>query len=154
LIDRDDFERFYCRSLPRFAAFARRLAGSEAAAQEVVQEAYFRLLRAPFSSPDDEERRRYLYRIAVNLMKREWTRIVPEPLGVAASVAANEPQADLDVQRALAQLTPRDRALLWLAYVEGRSHKEIAAITGVGALSVRVLLSRARKRFEQRMEEP
>ena len=32
--------------------------------------------------------------------------------------------ARLDLERALAQLTPRERSLLWCAYVDGQSHEE------------------------------
>jgi RNA polymerase sigma-70 factor (ECF subfamily) len=35
---------------------------------------------------------------------------------------------------------------LWLAYVEGMSHAEIAEATGLRAMSVRLLLFRARRR--------
>jgi RNA polymerase sigma-70 factor (ECF subfamily) len=42
-------------------------------------------------------------------------------------------------------LKPRARQLLWLAYVEGMSHAEIAAVTGLSALSIRLLLFRARR---------
>jgi len=44
------------------------------------------------------------------------------------------------------KLRPRERELLWLAYVEGMSHAEIAAATGLGAMSVRILLYRARQK--------
>jgi len=43
-------------------------------------------------------------------------------------------------------LKPRERELLWLAYVEGMNHAEIAGATGLRVLSVRLLLFRARKR--------
>jgi RNA polymerase sigma-70 factor, ECF subfamily len=36
--------------------------------------------------------------------------------------------------------------LLWLAYVEGMSHSEIAKATGLQSMSVRILLLRARRR--------
>ena len=42
---------------------------------------------------------------------------------------------------------PRDRSLLWLAYVEGCSHREIAEVMGIKPASVKVLLSRARERL-------
>ena len=48
-----------------------------------------------------------------------------------------------------ARLTSRDRALLWLAYVEGESHEEIAASLGVGKRSIKVLLFRARRRLRE-----
>ena len=47
----------------------------------------------------------------------------------------------------LARLSPRDRELLLLAYVEGFTHKEIAGITGLMRASVKPLLFRARQRF-------
>jgi RNA polymerase sigma-70 factor (ECF subfamily) len=53
----------------------------------------------------------------------------------------------MDVQRALAKLALRDRQLLWLAHVEGASHREVAAALGLGVASVRVLLFRARRRL-------
>jgi DNA-directed RNA polymerase specialized sigma24 family protein len=46
-------------------------------------------------------------------------------------------------------LTPRERALLWLAYVEGERHEEIAASLGLGRLSVKVLLFRAKRRLRE-----
>ncbi len=42
-------------------------------------------------------------------------------------------------------LKPRARQLLWLAYVEGMSHAEIAEATGLGVMSIRLLLFRARR---------
>ena len=41
------------------------------------------------------------------------------------------------------------RVLLWLAYVEGHSHAEIAAAVGVRRNSVKMLLSRARARLRR-----
>jgi RNA polymerase sigma-70 factor, ECF subfamily len=50
----------------------------------------------------------------------------------------------MDVRAAMRALKPRERELLWLAYVEGMNHAEIAAATGLRTLSVRMLLFRAR----------
>ena len=46
----------------------------------------------------------------------------------------------------LQQLKPRERQLLWLAYVEGMTHSEIAKCTGLRSMSVRILLFRARQK--------
>lgn len=48
----------------------------------------------------------------------------------------------------MAQMRPRDRQLLWLAYAEGYSHHEIAEITGLASASIRLLLFRARRKME------
>ena len=53
----------------------------------------------------------------------------------------------LDLTRAMARLKPRDRAMLWLAYAQGASHREIAEVVGVGQASVKPLLFRARKKL-------
>ena len=45
------------------------------------------------------------------------------------------------------ELKPRERALLWLAYVEGDTHADIAASLRLSRGSIKVLLSRARARL-------
>ena len=52
-----------------------------------------------------------------------------------------------DMSRVFAELKPQERALLWLAHVEGNSHEEIAAAIGVKSKSIKVMLFRARKRL-------
>ena len=49
--------------------------------------------------------------------------------------------------RALARLKPRERELLWLAYVEGSSHREISEVSGLKENSIRPLLLRARRKL-------
>jgi len=44
-------------------------------------------------------------------------------------------------------LKPRQRTLLWLAYVQGLTHEEIAAHLGLHAASIKLLLFRARRRL-------
>lgn len=50
------------------------------------------------------------------------------------------------------KLKTRERALLWLAYVEGHQHAEIAEMLGLKSLSVRVLLFRARRKLAALLE--
>ena len=151
MIPQDDFERFYRDTLPRLESFVARLASSRAIAEDVVQETYYRFLRAAFPGATDEERRRYLYRIAVNLMKNQWARAREHEV-LGEEIASRDSSARLDVADILRRMSSRDRALLWLAYAEGYSHREIGEVMGVGTMSVRVLLSRARKRFASMME--
>ncbi len=61
------------------------------------------------------------------------------------ATAGYEQRADL--RRALARLSPRDRQMLWLAYAEGSSHREIADTLGLRAGGIRVLLFRARRKL-------
>ena len=68
------------------------------------------------------------------------------PDGSRPDFNAPDVNLQIDVRRSMDLLKPRERELLWLAYVEGMSHAEIAAATGLGAMSVRLLLFRARRR--------
>jgi RNA polymerase sigma-70 factor (ECF subfamily) len=54
-----------------------------------------------------------------------------------------------DVRSTLRRLKPRESELLWLAYVEGMNHEEIAAATGLRPLSIKILLFRARRKAAQ-----
>ena len=124
--------------------------GDPALADDLLQESYLRLLRAAHLPADADGRRRYLYRIATNLLhdhrRAAHRRPGPLPAELPAPAVADR-TAGADLVRLLGRLRPRERQLLWLAHVEGASHAEIAAATGVAAGSVRVLLFRARQKL-------
>jgi RNA polymerase sigma-70 factor, ECF subfamily len=155
------FHGFYAATARPLWAYLRAACGSGAVADDLLQESYLRLLTADLHYEEDGGRRAYLYRIAGNLLRDHWRRErrrpTPAPLadmdgavesGAAAPASAVEAgDAQLDVQRALARLGPRDRQLLWLAHVEGASHREVAHALGLAVASVRVLLFRARRRL-------
>jgi len=52
------------------------------------------------------------------------------------------------MHRLFGKISVQDRALLWLAYVEGAEHREIADILKLREKSVKVMLHRARRRME------
>jgi RNA polymerase sigma-70 factor (ECF subfamily) len=52
---------------------------------------------------------------------------------------------------AMERLNPKARNLLWLAYVEALSHREMAEILSLREGSIRVLLFRARKALEKEL---
>ena len=104
---------------------------------------------------EDEELRRYLFRIASNLMADRWRRSKQEQSWLdrlrGGSDAQMDPEDDDSVSREFAALKPRERALLWLAYVEGESHQAIADALGLSRGSIKVLLSRARGRLRDQL---
>jgi RNA polymerase sigma-70 factor (ECF subfamily) len=146
LLDDTAFAAFYERTERQLRGYVYRVTGRAADADDIVQEAYLRLLRVAL--PDEDARRKYLYRVASNLIVDRWRRggreTTPEALDEMTAAAS---AADPDVARIFATLAKKDRALLWLAYVEGESHQEIAEAIGVGTRSVKVLLFRARSRL-------
>jgi RNA polymerase sigma-70 factor (ECF subfamily) len=69
------------------------------------------------------------------------------PAGAGAGAALEGQGLSIDMARTFSELKPRERALLWLAYVEGSEHDEIASSLGLKPKSIRVLLFRARHRL-------
>jgi RNA polymerase sigma-70 factor (ECF subfamily) len=152
-MDNDAFAAFYERSARPLWAYLARVSGDPSLADDLMQESYVRFLCA--SRPDDGEvaSRRYLFRIATNLLRDHWRRpkstsvedLPEEIFAIPGNAAQCDAQAILGP--ALAALRPRDRQLLWLAYAEGYSHREIAEITGLATASIRLLLFRARRKI-------
>lgn len=128
-----------------------RVTGKASDADDLVQEAFCRLLQAEVGGLADEELRRYVFRISSNLLADRWRRATQEASWLdrlrGTTAAHVEPEYDDSVSREFAALKPRERALLWLAYVEGESHEEIANALGLSRGSIKVLLSRARGRL-------
>ena len=142
------FGEFYQRHARAVWTYVYRLTNDAADADDIVQEAFLRLLQTDVLPADEEGLRRYAFRIAGNLMADRWRKRAREKRHDAASTEQIDGSPrDLDVVRTFAELKPRERALLWLAYVEGGSHAEIAASLRLGRDSVKVMLSRARVRL-------
>lgn len=154
-MNEDEFRVFYDRNSRPLWAYMTRLSGSREAADDLVQEAFFRFLRANVTLDSDAHRRNYLFRIATNLVRDGFRQSRTRPATVEHDVellasqtnAGQQSDQRTDLHRAMAQLKPRERAMLWLAYAQGSSHREIAEVVGVKADSVKPLLFRARRRL-------
>lgn len=152
-MDSDAFAGFYQRSAPALRAYLMRVSGNHALADDLMQESYLRFLCASRPEGGEVNYRRYLFRIATNLLRDHWRRPwaaciedVPEQfLAARDGMSRIESQATLDP--AMAQMRPRERQLLWLAHAEGYSHREISEITGLSAGGIRLLLFRARRKI-------
>lgn len=148
-----DFENFYNAHSRPLWAYARRLAGSAEIADDIVQESFMRFLGASHRSDTNEKA--YLYRIATNLVYDFFRRNSREMKHQPASREETfyEPFATQnDLTEIFDKLNTQERALLWLAYVEGHQHGEIALMLGLKSLSVRVLLFRARRKMANLLE--
>jgi len=145
------FRGFYEQTARPVWIYLARTTGDPRLADDLMQEAYYRLLRANVVFETDDHRRHYLFRIATNLVRDHRRR----PSRETAELAADMPSAStvdqattqIDVTRAMGRLKPRERSLLWLAYAQGCSHEEIAQVMGVKTASLKALLHRARRRL-------
>ena len=147
-VNPDAFRVFYSRTNRPLWAYLLRVSGRRDVADDLLQETYCRFLAAELPEMDSSESRSYLFRIATNLLRDRWRRgEVIAAISPTDHSYADDPEARTDVSRAFEQLKHRERQLLWLAYVEGFDHKEIAQLTGLSAGSIRVLLFRARRQL-------
>jgi RNA polymerase sigma-70 factor (ECF subfamily) len=145
------FGEFYQRHARSVWTYVYRVTSNAADADDIVQEAFLRLFQTDVPA-DDETLRRYVFRIAGNLIADRWRRKVRDERQAHESAEVSQPHShDIDVARIFAELTPRERALLWLAYVEGGTHADIAESLHLARGSVKVLLSRARARLRDRL---
>jgi RNA polymerase sigma-70 factor (ECF subfamily) len=153
ILTQQAFEDLYAQLGPRLLRFLTRQAGNADLASDLLQETFLRILRSPVRVFSEAEMRGYAYRtahsVATDHFRREqrarrWSLF----MGRQPSVS---PQPSGGMERVFAQLTHRERSLLWMAYVEEMNHAEIAVALEVRPGSVKVLLHRARKRLGDKL---
>ena len=156
-MDEDGFGACYERTSRPLWLYLARTSGDSRVADDLLHEAYYRVLRSGTAFESDDHRRHYLFRVAANLVRDARRRRGTQPV---TAIAPDETLVDdttercaeraverLDLHRAMTHLSPRERSLLWLAYVQGCTHDEIAATHGVKRGSLKMLLHRARRRL-------
>ena len=154
VMDEEAFRAFYDRTSRGLWAYLTRVTGDRTLAEDLMQDAYYRFLRANTPYESESHRRHSLFRIATNLARdahrRQRVRKLT-PLGDAEIASrdrgASQVEHQTDLSRAMQSLKTRDRAMLWLAYGEGSSHQEIGRLMGLSTGSVKLLLFRARRRL-------
>jgi RNA polymerase sigma-70 factor, ECF subfamily len=149
-----EFEAFYVRTARVLHGYLCRLSGDHATAEEVLQEAYIRMINAAVM--EEAHRKAYLYTTATNILRDRWRKQKREREWSALSQPETSVHQNLglslDMATVLDRLSAQERAVLWLAHVEEMSHKEIGAILSVKEQSVRVMVFRARERAKALLE--
>jgi RNA polymerase sigma-70 factor (ECF subfamily) len=160
-MDEEAFRGFYDRTSRPVWAYLHRLTGDPHAADDLLQDTYYRFLKASVPLDSESHRRHYLFRIATNLAHDRFRRARVRPVEVgqdaetlAAAVREGTLDRQLQVTQAMARLGRRERAMLWLAYAHGSSHEEIGRALGVRPGSVKTLLLRARRRLAALLDRP
>ena len=147
-IGQAEFEAFYLRTSKQLHGYLCRLSRDPATADELLQEAYIRMINA--AAIDELQRKAYLYKTATNLLRDRWRKQTRErewsELNSFDEQLRQNLNLPLDMESVFEKLGAQERAMLWLAHVEELSHKEIAAVLDVKEQSVRVMLFRAREK--------
>ena len=164
-----DIEALYIAQHDRVRGQLMRKGLSAAAAADLVQEAFLRMLRSG-PSEDVVNPQHYLLRAAGNIAVDEYRRqkrsekvidahadiddcewvADPAPLQDVAVIAAEEFEA---LRAALTELPPRCREVLILHKFEGLSYAEIAAKLGIAKNTVTVHLAKAMRLLRRGMRE-
>lgn len=129
---------------------------SRADSEDVCQDAFLRLMNYPGEFPTDEDCKRWLIRVAVNLSKNllKYRRTHGEPQDPLdhAEIPA-EPAAESELLPLIESLPPEYGAVIHLFYYEGYSAREIAQILDISVTAVTSRLSRGRRRLKQLLTE-
>ncbi|MDB5063795.1 MAG: sigma-70 family polymerase sigma factor [Chloroflexi bacterium] len=159
------FERLFGRHHDRLRALAVRFLRDPAEAEDVVQEAFLRLLRIADGVDDGFNVMAWLHRVATNicLSKLRGARRVHLVDMTGETMQAEEdrrragqPEAAYEITyareifgRVARRLPPQQRVCLVLREVEGLSYRDIANRLSVSSGSIESLLFRARRRFRE-----
>ncbi len=151
-VDHDSLVEIYTRFSPGLYRYAARLLGDRALAQDCVAETFRRLLEALDSGGGPHKYvQAYLYTTAHNWVRDHFRkRSLPVGSAMPQSVStrldpARIAQEQLEFDRlaaALRRLSPCQRQVIAMRYLEGRSHHEIADLLGKSVGSIRTLQHR------------
>jgi RNA polymerase sigma-70 factor (ECF subfamily) len=151
--DRQVVVEIYEHYSPEIFRYAYRMLNESEFAEDCVSETFHRLLIAIRSGKEIENMRAYLYRIAHNWITDHFRRhpvpAVPleeemhyDPENNPSNLVAHE----MDRQRvraALLQLTPEQRLVIELRFLENWSHEDVANLLGRTVEATRALQYRA-----------
>lgn len=153
-LDEDALVETYDRYSPELYRYAFRLLGDAQLAEECVAEAFSRLLQALRNGGGPRQYlRAYLYRIAHNWVTDHYRRKsfstlpldarIPSDEGEEPSRALSEEMERQQVRQALAKLTPEQRQVIVLRYLEGWELSDISLAMNKPVGAVKALQHRA-----------
>ena len=120
-------------------AYALRLTGNRADADDIFQETFLAAFRA-WPPPRSGNERAWLYKIATN-----------KAIDRARRARRTAPLADLRLAAAVRALPAGQRAAFVLRKVEGRSYAEIADVLECSAAAARSRVAEATKKVKEKM---
>ena len=158
------FEQLYRKHARRTYATVWRLSGGQPArAEDLVQDAFVRAWQALPTFRFESAFSTWLHRLAINtalmgLRSRSGGEDLETDDTALDFVATNDTAGHrtrerLDLERVIATLPPRARAVLVLHDIEGYKHEEIAAELGMAVGSSKAQLHRARGLLRARLGE-
>jgi len=157
--DYDAFRLLFETYKDRVYSIALRYSGDEAAAMDIAQETFLKLLSSIQTFRGDASLETWLYRIVVNRCldhQRSSRKLMPfiEDLLDAGENQLKKllrTEVENDVQSIVGKLPADQRIVIVLRYTEGLSYEEIAAILNCSKGTVASRLNRAHSVLERRL---
>jgi RNA polymerase sigma-70 factor (ECF subfamily) len=152
--DRAAFDALYAEHVGHVYAVCLRMTGDGTRAEHLTQDAFVRAWRSLGTFHGQSAFSTWLHRLAVNIVLEEERRTNRRERRVIggdhleaydAATRPSDPEARLDLERAIAALPPGARQVLVLHDVEGYRHAEIARLMGIAVGTAKAQLHRARK---------
>jgi RNA polymerase sigma-70 factor, ECF subfamily len=157
----NEFERIAMPHSRGLLRVARRIASDPAAAEDLVQETYFRAWRSFNQFQTGTNMRAWLFRIMFNAFYAHGRQISAGPILVSLDAPGRdaEPQSQsgaslaeiAEISNALEELSSEHRTVLLLAVVEGFTCREMAGILALPIGTVMSRLSRGRQALRERL---
>jgi RNA polymerase sigma-70 factor (ECF subfamily) len=157
--DEDAFEELVARYHPRLRYYLRRILPRADQADDVLQEVWLAVFRALPRLADPAALAAWLYRIARDKASVEWRGRPPER-SLDVSDFVEEPSQDSEfrqedaqeIHASLDQLSPEQREILVLRFLEDMSYEQIARVTGCPIGTVRSRLYYAKSALRRAIE--
>lgn len=143
-----DFETFFVAEAPQLFRALRLLVGSTQEAEDLMQEAFFKVWRRWDRIGDMDDPVGYLYRTAMNLHRSAYRRVHRAIKQLTWLSSTDDPSIAVEARdlfiRWIEGLTPRQRSAVVLTELSGYSAEQAARAMRVKPATVYVLISQAR----------
>jgi RNA polymerase sigma-70 factor (ECF subfamily) len=147
-------------SQPVFSLIVK-IVGNREDAEELTQDVFLKVFRSLSSFRGNSLFSTWLYRIAYNIAvsatRKKKYELLPMDESMLENVSDNEANDELEqlededrskrLEKAIKQLSPDERALVLLFYMQEKSIDEITSITGLTSSNVKTKLHRIRKKI-------
>jgi RNA polymerase sigma-70 factor (ECF subfamily) len=173
--DEEAFRELFRKHSPKVHGYARRLVGSDARAEEVVQDVFVQVFRFRTRYRPEARFTTWLYTIVTNFCLNDlrrperrrrvdlWAEREGEESGEGpqlADPAAIDPEAGaagrelaVRLEQALAALPPKQRAAMLLSRMDGLSYEDVATALGCSEGAVKALVFRATHSLRSTLKE-
>ena len=164
-MDAENFKRKFLSFHPKLFRIAYTLVENKADAEDILQDAYFKLWNKRDELPDIENPEAFCVTLVKNLSldflrSPRANRREEEIESVFTLATDSSPEKELEtkdkeqqIRQLINRLPENQRQVLRLRGINDCSMDEIEQITGLNAVNVRVLLSRARKVIREQFEK-